>query len=187
MAVNDTFTHNTIEFIWRAAGIAFYGGSGHQATFNFIKDNFMSAGFHVNTTFPGYHFENNTGITVSDTTIVACGTSYDAWAGEQGAVDLEASATSVRNFTFTNIDVVDAQRDGYAFGFAGGFSGIQFTDCTANGTGLDGITTSKFSQQHLGAGVYTYSAGAATFTNFQYSNCAGGKVFNQGGFVLTFQ
>ena len=187
MAVNDTFTHNTIEFIWRAAGIAFYGGSGHQATFNFIKDNFMSAGFHVNTTFPGYHFENNTGITVSDTTIVACGTSYDAWAGEQGAVDLEASATSVQNFTFTNIDVVDAQRDGYAFGFAGGFSGIQFTNCTANGTGLDGITTSKFSLQHLGAGVYTYSAGAATFTNFQYSNCAGGKVFNQGGFVLTFQ
>lgn len=186
LAVNDTFTHNTIEFIWRASGIAFYGGSGHKATFNFIKDNFMSAGFHVNTTFPGYHFENNTGITVSDTTIVACGTSYDAWAGEQGAVDLEASQTSVKNFTFTNIDVIDAQRDGYAFGFPGGFSGIQFTNCTVNGTGLDGITTSKYTTAHLGAGVETYSAGSATFTNFTYANCAGGKTFNQGGFVLTF-
>ncbi len=187
MAVNDTFTHNTIEFIWRAAGIAFYGGSGHKATFNIIKDNFMSAGFHANTTFPGYHFDDNAGITVSDTTIIACGTSYDAWAGEQGAVDLEASQTSIKNFTFTNIDVIDAQRDGYAFGFAGGFSGILFKDCTIDGSGLDGITTSKFSQQHLGAAVYTYSAGAATFQNFQWTNCAGGKTFNQGGFVLTFQ
>jgi hypothetical protein len=103
-----------------------------------------------------------------------------------GAVDLEASNTSIRNFTFSNIDVINAQRDGYSFGFAGGFSGIQFTNCTANGTGLDGITTSKFTQQHLGAGICTYGAGAATFTNFAFSNCAGGKVFNQGGFVLTF-
>ena len=187
VAVNDTFTHNTIEFIWRAGGIAFYGGSGHKATFNVIKDNFMSSGFHANTTFPGYHFENNTGITVSDTTIIACGTSYDAWSGEMGAVDLEASNTSIQNFTFTNIDVVDAQRDPVTpFGFAGGFSGILLKDCTVDGAGLDGITTSKFTQQHLGAGVCTYSAGAATFQNFQYANCAGGKVFNQGGFVLTF-
>ncbi|HVU18608.1 MAG TPA: malectin domain-containing carbohydrate-binding protein [Candidatus Didemnitutus sp.] len=186
VAVNDTFTHDTIEFVWRAGGIAFYGGSGHKATFNFIKDNFMSSGFHVNTTFPGYHFENNTGITVSDTTIVTCGTSYDAWSGELGAVDLEASSTPVQNFTFTNIDVIDALRDGYSFGFPGGFSGIQFTNCTVNGTGLDGITTSKFTTQHLGAGICTYSAGSATFTNFTYANCAGGEIFNQGGFVLTF-
>jgi len=187
MAVNDTFTHNTIEFIWRAGGIAFYGGSGHKATFNYIKDCFMSAGVHANTTFPGYHFENNTGITVSDTTIVACGTSYDAWAGEQGAVDLEASASSIQNFTFTNVSVIDAQRDGFTFGFAGGFSGLQFTNCLVNGAGLDGISTSKYSNAHLGAAIFTYSAGAATFTNFQWSNCAGGKTANQGGFVLTFK
>ncbi len=187
MAVNDTFTHNTIEFEWRSAGIAFYGGSGHKATFNLIKETFMSAGIRSNTTFPGYHFENNTGITISDTTIVNCGTSYDAWAGELGAVDLEASNTAIQNFTFTNIDVINAQRDGYAFGFAGGFNGMQFTTCTANGTGLDGITTSKYTQQHLGAGIETYGAGAATFTSFSYANCAGGKVFNQGGFVLTFK
>jgi fibronectin type 3 domain-containing protein len=186
MAVNDTFTHDTIEFQWRSAGIAFYGGSGHQATYNLIEDNFMSAGFRANTTFPGYHFENNNGITVSNTTIVTCGTSYDAWAGELGAVDLEASNTSIRNFTFNNITVIDAQRDGFSFGFAGGFSGIQLTNCTVNGSGIDGITTSKYTQAHLGAGICTYSAGAATFTNFTYANCAGGKTFNQGGFVLTF-
>jgi len=132
-------------------------------------------------------FQNNTGITISDTTMVNCGTSYDAWAGELGAVDLEASNTSIQNFTFTNINVLNAQRDGYTFGFSGGFSGVQFTNCNVNGTGLDGITTSKFSSAHLGAGIFTYSAGAATFTNFTWSNCAGGELWNQGGVVLTFK
>jgi len=187
MAVNDTFTHNTIEFIWRAGGIAFYGGSGHKATYNYIKDCFMSSGIHANTTFPGYHFETNTGITVSDSTIVACGTSYDAWSGELGAVDLEASSSPIQNFTFTNVSVIDAQRDGFALGFSGGFSGLQFTNCLVNGSGLDGISSSKYSNAHLGAGIFTYGAGAATFTNFQWSNCAGGKTVNQGGFVLTFK
>jgi len=186
METNNTFTHNTIEFEWRSAGIAIYGGSGHQVTYDVVQDTFMSAGFRANTTFSGYQFQNNTGITVSNCTFIACGTSYDAWAGELGAVDLEASQTSIQNFTFTNIAVVDAQRDGYSMGFSGGFSGINFNTCSANGTGLDGITTSKYTTQHLGAGICTYGAGAATFTGFTYSDCAGGEVFNQGGFVLTF-
>jgi|GEM_PF-476877 len=186
METNNTFSHNTIEFEWRSAGIAIYGGSGHQVTYDVVQDTFMSAGFRANTTFSGYQFQNNTGITIANCTFIACGTSYDAWAGELGAVDLEASQTSIQNFTFTNVAVVDAQRDGYSMGFAGGFSGINFNTCSANGTGLDGITTSKYTQQHLGAGIATYSAGAATFTGFTYSDCAGGEVFNQGGFVLTF-
>ena len=186
METNNTFTHNTIEFEWRSAGIALYGGSGHQVTYNVVQDTFMSAGFRANTTFSGYQFQNNTGITISNCTFIACGTSYDAWAGELGAVDLEASNTSIQNFTFTNVAVVDAQRDGYSMGFSGGFSGINFNTCSANGTGLDGITTSKYTTQHLGAGICTYGAGAATFTGFTYSDCAGGEVFNQGGFVLTF-
>ena len=186
MAVNDTFTHNTIEFEWRSAGLAYYGGSGHKATFNYIKDNFMSAGIRSSATFPGYHFDNNTGITISDTTIVNCGTSYDAWHAELGAIDLESSGGSIKNFTFTNVDVVNAQRDGYTFGQSGGFSGLQFTNCTANGTGRDGISTAVYSGAHLGAAIYCYGTGAATFTNFKYSNAAGGEIFNVVGFVLTF-
>jgi Malectin domain/Carbohydrate binding module (family 6) len=187
MAVNDTFTHNTIEFEWRSAGLALYGGSGHQVTYNLVEDTFMSAGFRSNSTFPGYQFQNNTGITISNDTFICCGTSYDAWAGELGAVDLEASNTSIRNFTFTNIQVIDAQRDGYSFGFAGGFSGMLFNSCSVDGTGLDGVTTSKYTQAHHGAGICTYGAGSATFKSMMWANCAGGNVFNQGGFVLTFQ
>jgi hypothetical protein len=188
MAVNDTFTHNTIEFEWRSSGIAIYGGSGHQVTYNLVEDLYMSAGFRVTTGFSGYQFQNNTGITVSNNTFICCGTAYDAWGGELGAIDLEASNTSIQNFTFTNIQVIDAQHDGYAFGFSGGIGpGMQFTSCLADGTGLDGITASKYTQAHLGAGIETYGAGAATFTSFQFSNCAGGEDFNQGGFVITFK
>ncbi|OIQ88781.1 amylopullulanase precursor [mine drainage metagenome] len=186
METNNTFTHNTIEFEWRSAGIALYGGSGHKVTYNLVEDTFMSAGFRANTTFSGYQFQNNTGITVSNNTFVCCGTSYDAWAGELGAIDLEASNTSIQNFTFTNDQVIDAQRDGYSFGFSGGMSGLQFNTCTVNGSGLDGISTSKYTTAHLGAGIETYGAGSATFTGFTWANCAGGNVFNQGGFVLTF-
>jgi hypothetical protein len=186
MAVNDTFTHNTIEFEWRSAGLAYYGGSGHQATFNLIQQTFMCAGIRASATFPGFHFDTNTGITISDTTITNCGTSTDAFAGELGAVDLESSGGTIRNFTFTNIDVVNAQRDGYTFGQGGGFSGMQFTNCTMNGSGRDGVTTSKFSSAHLGAAIFCYGPGAATFTGFTFSNAAGGEVFNPVGFVLTF-
>jgi hypothetical protein len=185
MAVNDTFTHNTVEFEWRSAGIALYGGSGHQVTYNLVEDTFMSAGFRADTTFPGYQFQNNAGIAISNNTFICCGTSYDAWAGELGAVDLEASNTSIQNFTFTNDQVIDALRDGYSFGFSGGFSGMQFNSCSVNGTGLDGISTSKYTGAHLGAGICTYGAGSATFTSMTWANCAGGNVFNQGGFVLT--
>jgi fibronectin type 3 domain-containing protein len=187
MAYNDTFTHNTIEFEWRSSGMALYGGSGHTISYNQVIDLFMSAGFRVTTGFSGYQFQNNTGITLSNNTFICCGTGFDAWGGELGAIDIEASDTSVQNFTFTNIQVIDAQHDGYAFGFSGGIGpGMQYTSCVADGTGLDGRTTSKYTQAHLGAGIETYSAGAATFTSFTYSNCAGGELFNQGGFVVTF-
>ena len=146
----------------------------------------MSSGIHVTSGFSGFQFQNTTNITFSDTTIVNCGTSYDAWGGELGAIDVEAAQTVVHNINFTNIDVINAQRDGIALGFSGGLNGLQFTNVTVNGAGLDGISTSKFTQAHLGVGIKTYAAGAATFTNFQYSNCAGGELWNQGGFVLTF-
>jgi fibronectin type 3 domain-containing protein len=186
MAVNDTFSHNTIEFEWRSSGIAIYGGSGHQVTYTSVQDLYMAAGFRVTTGFSGYQFQNNSGITLSNDTFLCCGTSYDAWGGELGAIDLEASDDPIQNFTFTNIQVIDAQRDGYTFGFSDGFSGMQFTDCVADGTGLDGITTSKYTSAHLGVGICTYGPGSATFTSFSYSSCAGGEDLNGSGFVLTF-
>jgi subtilase family serine protease len=188
MEVNNSFMYNTIENNWRAAAIAIFGGSGHQARYNYIKDCFMGSGIRLNTVFPGYHFENNTGITFSDTTIINSGTSKDCYNGERGAIDLEASNTSIKNITFENIDIINSQRDAIQFGYGGGFSGILFKNITIDGTGKDAITTSRFSAAHLGTAIYTYTSnGSATFTNLVTRNIEANPInLIMNGFVVTF-
>ncbi|ROR27288.1 subtilase family serine protease [Mobilisporobacter senegalensis] len=189
MEVNNSFMYNTIENNWRAAAIAIFGGSGHKAQYNYIKDCFMGSGIRLNTVFPGYHFENNAGILFSDTTIINSGTSKDCYNGERGAIDLEASNTSIRNITFENIDIIDSQRDAIQFGYGGGFSNILFKNININGTGKDAITTSRFSQPHLGEAIYTYTSnGSATFINLTTSNIeAPEKYLIMNGFNIMFQ
>ncbi|WP_042198771.1 discoidin domain-containing protein [Paenibacillus camerounensis] len=185
--VNNTFSYNTIENNWRAAAIAFFGGSGHKADHNYIIDTVGGSGIRMNTVFPGYHFQNNTGIVFSDTTIITSGTSQDLYNGERGAIDLEASNDAIKNVTFSNIDIINTQRDAIQFGYGGGFENIVFNNININGTGLDGITTSRFSGPHKGAAIYTYTGnGAAAFNNLITSNIAYPDLnYIQSGFNLT--
>ncbi|KWX79318.1 glycosyl hydrolase [Paenibacillus riograndensis] len=187
--VNNTFSYNTIENNWRAGGIAIFGGSGHKADHNYIIDTVGGSGIRLNTTFPGAHFNNNTGILFSDTTIINSGTSQDLYNGERGAIDLEASQDPIKNVTFTNIDIINTQRDAIQLGYGGGFSNIVFNNITINGTGLDGVTTSRFSGAHKGAAIYTYTGnGSATFNNLTTSNIAYPDLYYiQNGFGLTIQ
>lgn len=187
--VNNTFSYNTIENNWRAGGIAFFGGSGHKADHNYIIDCVGGSGIRMNTVFPGYHFQNNTGIVFSDTTIINSGTSKDLYNGERGAIDLEASNDSIKNVTFNNIDIINTQRDAVQFGYGGGFENIVFNNITIDGTGLDGVTTSRFSGQHLGAAIYTYTGnGSATFNNLVTRNIAYPSLYYiLSGFNLTIK
>lgn len=187
--VNNTFSFNTIENNWRAAGIAFFGGSGHKATNNLIVDTVGGSAIRMNTVFPGYHFQNNTGIVFSDTTIINSGTSKDLYNGERGAIDLEASNDSIKNVTFTNIDILNTQRSAVQFGYGGGFQNIVFNNININGTGLDGIETSRFTTPHKGAAIYTYTGnGSATFNNLTTSNIANPNLNQiQSGFNLIIQ
>ncbi|MGG3281453.1 discoidin domain-containing protein [Paenibacillus solani] len=187
--VNNTFSYNTIENNWRAAAIAFFGGSGHKATHNLIVDTVGGSGIRMNTVFPGYHFENNTGILFSDTTIIGSGTSKDLYDGERGAIDLEASNDAIRNVTFTNIDILNTQRSAVQFGYSGGFQNIVFNNINIDGTGLDGVTSSRFSSPHPGAAIYTYTGnGSATFNNLTTRNIAHPDLyFIQNGFNLILQ
>lgn len=109
--VNNTFSYNTIENNWRAGAIGIFGGSGHKADHNYIIDTVGGSGIRLNTTFPGAHFNSNTGMIFSDTTIINSGTSRDLYDGERGAIDLEASSDPIKNVTFTNIDIINTQRD----------------------------------------------------------------------------
>ncbi|EGG31070.1 discoidin domain-containing protein [Paenibacillus sp. HGF5] len=184
--VNNTFSYNTIENNWRAAAIAFFGGSGHKATHNLIVDTVGGSGIRMNTVFPGYHFQNNTGILFSDTTIIGSGTSKDLYNGERGAIDLEASNDPIRNVTFTDIDILNTQRSAVQFGYGGGFENIVFNHIRIDGTGLDGVTSSRFSSPHPGAAIYTYTGnGSATFNNLTMQNIAHPDLyFIQNGFHL---
>ena len=133
----------------------------------------MSAGLRVTTDFPGYRFENNTGITFADITIISCGTSWDCWSGELGAIDLKATGSAINNVTFTNIDIYNTQRDGVEFGGGSGFNNVNLNNVTINGTGLDGITTSKYTLPHPGEAIMSYvGSGTVTFSNLVMSNIA---------------
>ncbi|MFD0698115.1 CARDB domain-containing protein [Paenibacillus sp. GCM10027628] len=187
--VNNTFTYNTIEDNWRAGAIAFFGGSGHKATNNLIIDTVGGSGFRMNTVFPGYHFQNNTGIVFSDNTLINTGTSQDLYNGERGAIDLEASNDAIKNLTVSNVDIINTQRDAVQLGYGGGFQNIVFNSVNINGTGLDGITTSRFSGQHKGAAIFTYTGnGSATFNSLTTKNIAYPDLYYiQPGFNLTIK
>ena len=171
MGVNNVFQYNTIENNWRAGGIAIFGGSGHRVYHNYIKDGFRGSAIRLNTVFPGYHFENNTGIYIYDNTIVNCGTSKDDYGGERGAIDLEASTVGIKNVFFENIDIYNTQRDGVQIGYGGGFSNIVFTNILIDGTGLDAITTSRFTIPHEGKAIMVYTNnGTVVFNNLTIRN-----------------
>ena len=165
MGVNNTFRYNTIENNWRAGGIAIFGGDGHQIYNNYIKDGFKGSGIRLNTTFPGYHFDDTKEIKFFNNVIVNCGTSNDCYGGERGAIDLEASSGGIRNITFENNQIYNTQRSAIQLGYGGGFSGIKFNNTLINTVGLDGVTTSRFTQQHTGKAIMTYTGNGSVSVN----------------------
>ncbi|MBQ9887313.1 MAG: right-handed parallel beta-helix repeat-containing protein [Lachnospiraceae bacterium] len=134
---DNTFCYNTIEFNWRAGGIAVYGGNDHKIYNNYIADTFMSAGIHANTVFEGYKFLNNdNGIVFENHIIKGSGTSSDAYSSDLGAVDIMGD---VRNLEFNNTYIYDSQHD--AVRISGNPSDVVFNNLQGYGTGLDGTTT----------------------------------------------
>lgn len=167
---NNVFCYNTIELIWRAGGIAIYGGNGHKIYNNYIADTFMSAGIHLNTTFPGYKFENTDGIEFVNNVIVRSGTSSDCWNEEFGAVDIKGE---VKNITFTNTSIYDAQHEGIRIW--DNPTGIVFKNTKVYGTGVDGQTPNYSADPHKGAllkfSKYTVSV-PVTFDGMEFANIA---------------
>ena len=96
---NNTFAYNTIEFIWRAGGIAIYGGNGHKVYNNYLADMFMASGIHLNDNFRGPKFQATQNISFDNNVLVRCGTNDDSWHEDLAAVDVRGG---VRNVTFNN-------------------------------------------------------------------------------------
>ena len=164
----NVFCYNTIDFIWRAGGIAVYGGSGHRVYNNYIRDTHMSSGIHLNTTFPGHRFNNNQGITFANNVLVKSGSVKGSWGEEFGAIDMDGE---VKNITLTNTYIYDAQHDALHFG--NGCSNILFNNLYIFGTGTDGQQGNYSSLPHLGAAIMIYgSIQSMTINNITLANIA---------------
>ena len=147
----NVFCYNTIDFIWRAGGIAVYGGSGHRVYNNYIRDTHMSSGIHLNTTFPGHKFNNNEGITFANNVLIKTGSVKGAWLEEFGAIDMDGD---VKNITLTNTYIYDAQHDALHFG--NNCNNIVFNNLYIFGAGTDGQQGNYSSLPHNGAAIMIY-------------------------------
>ena len=149
---NNVFCYNTIEFIWRAGGIAVYGGNGHKIYNNYIRDTHMSAGIHLNTTFNGHKFSNNDkGIEFSNNILIKTGSVKGSWGEEFGAIDLDGN---IKNVTFNNNYIFDAQHDAIHFGNE--IADIFFNNIKIYGAGTDGQEANYSSLFHKGAAIQCY-------------------------------
>jgi hypothetical protein len=150
---HNTFHHNTIEFTYRAGGIGIFGGFGHEAHHNIIRDGTDSAGIRFTEDFPGYHFQNNPAIRIFENTISGRGTSLDLWNLPRGAIEI--SGAGIRNLFFDHNDILDSPR--HAIQLRGG-TNLFFSNTTIQVTGLD------VHQAPGGAAVRQYDlGGGATF------------------------
>ena len=166
--VENVFCYNTIDFIWRAGGIAVYGGTGHRVYNNYIRDTHMSSGIHLNTTFPGHKFSNNNGITFANNVLIKTGSVKGAWGEEFGAIDMDGE---VKNITLVNNYIYDAQHDALHFG--NGCTNIVFNNLWIYGAGTDGQQGNYSSLPHLGAAIMIYgSIQSMTVNNITLANIA---------------
>ena len=168
---NNTFNNNTIENNWRAGGIGVFGGRNHTIHHNTVKDGIAGSGIRFTTEFPGFNFDTNTNMQVSEMTITNCGTSDDLFGQERGAIDFYAANAAVRNITFTNVDVINAQRHGVQLGGGSAVDNITFNSLSINGTGRDNFTTAKFTAPIGGLAILAFApTGRATFNNLALAN-----------------
>lgn len=178
---NNRFCYNTIEFIWRAGGIAIYGGSGHKIYNNYIADTFMASGIHLNTNFGGYKFGNNNGITFSNNVLIRCGTTADSWNSNMGAIDIYGDT---KNITFENTYMYDSQHD--AIRICNTPTNLVFCNTTIIGTGKDGASTDT---DDNGAAIkyeYKNSTKSITYSHLSYANIAYSNIIFGSRILSTF-
>lgn len=157
----NVFAYNTIDFIWRAGGIALYGGSGHKIYNNYIRDMFMAAGIHLNTTFDGYKFVNNQGISFDNNILVHCGTNADSWSEDLAGIDIKQD---VRNVTFNNTQIYNSPFD--AIRTMTGPNNVTFNNTKILGTGLTGESTNYSCVEHT-CGAIRYADGNVKFNGLE--------------------
>src|SRR5450759_91592 len=111
--VNNTFRNNTVENVWRAAGIGLYGGKDNKFYNIIIKDN-VEIGITVNNLFLGVGFNDSGMHDFHDISLIGCGTFNDTNNNRVGAINItgaSSAGTKVQNIQFNNINITDSKCD----------------------------------------------------------------------------
>ena len=147
------FCYNTIEFNWRSGGIGIYGGTGHRIYNNYIKDTHTSAGIHLCTKFEGHVFKNTKEINFMNNILIKTGSVKGYWEQNLGAIDIFDDTINdiVKNITFTNTYIYDAQHD--ALALRADCKNIVFNNLVIFGAGTDGEIGLYSPIPHRGAAI----------------------------------
>lgn len=140
----NTFCYNTIDYIWRAGGIAIYGGTRQRVYNNYICDMFMASGIHMNDIFSRGKIDD---VVIEENYLVRCGTLWESWGRDYGAIDLEGTnvATLKNNYLY--------ECPAEAIRVKGGNSGVTIDGLYVNGAGISG------GEQHYSASAHSTGLG----------------------------
>lgn len=173
----NIFAYNTIDFVWRAGGIAIYGGDGHKIYNNYICDMFMASGIHLNTTFPGYKFGNTTGISFDNNILVRCGTNSDSWGEDLSAIDIKQD---VKNVTFNNTQIYDSPFTAIRI-LDNNCSGITFNNTKIFGAGLSGQDITFSCNTHSPVAIREPAGTSVKFNGLEIAGIRPDKYANNAG------
>lgn len=175
---DNIFAYNTIDLIWRAGGIAIYGGNGHKIYNNYICDMYLAAGIHLNSTFDGYRFSNNKGIIFENNILIRCGTNADCWREDLAAVDLKQD---VRNVTFNNTRIFDSPFD--AIRIMTGPTNITFNNTEILGSARSGGEITYSSVAHSAGAIRLHTQGIK-FNGMKIANAGSDRIGNNRTFPI---
>lgn len=173
---NNIFRYNTVENVWRAGGIAIFGGTGHQIYRCIIKDGVGGSAIRFTNDFGGHTFEQNgVPIVATDNYIVNCGTSYDLWNQKRGAIEL-FTQQGIYDVEFYNTQIINSQR--HAIQLYGNIRNMKFFDTKIDGTGLDAFVDQPAQDAWGGYGILAQASGDVTFNKISFNRLESGEVKN---------
>ena len=179
MCRNQQFRYNTIECVYRAGGIGFFGGQGHKAHHNLIRDQVAGPGIRLNTVFMysgstqvGHGFGADR-IKIYENTLQRTG-NLGLYGETPGAVELETWYNDVQNIDFWNIRIDTTRYQGVGFNRLAAVAGADFLSLTFSNFTFAGVP--------VGTRIYDTCTGSATM---DASLSAAGIVNLSSGFTVT--
>ncbi|MDC0707626.1 CARDB domain-containing protein [Stigmatella sp. ncwal1] len=177
IAHDNHFVNNTIQLVWRANGIAIYGGYNNSIENNLIYDTMNYPGIMLATDHDPLPFSGTT--LIANNALYRTGGAFWNEDQEFGAITLFPSTKDITGVTIRDTDIYDSTYDGIQFKNGGG----NMPDVA--------ITNVRISNSINGAGILAMSGarGNTTLTNVTITGSADGNIVKQPGsqFVITGQ